>query len=77
MIPDPASVSRLALRKTFGTHLATVEPNLSTVAKLMRHTNPALTLKLYEDARLMDLRGAVDKLGGPAKPSRPKLRRSG
>lgn len=29
----------------------------------MRHMNPALTVKLYEDARLMNLRGAVDKLG--------------
>ncbi|MHC4671732.1 MAG: tyrosine-type recombinase/integrase, partial [Planctomycetota bacterium] len=57
-------VSRQSLRKTFGTHLAMVEPNISVVAKLMRHSTPTLTLRLYEDARLMDLRGAVDRLDG-------------
>ena len=63
-------VSRQSLRKTFGTHLAMVEPNISVVAKLMRHTSPAITLRLYEDARLMDLRGAVDRLGVSVVPVR-------
>jgi integrase len=53
------------LRKTYGTHLAQVEPNIATVAKLMRHTNPKLTLHLYSDARLLDLRGSLSKLAPP------------
>lgn len=55
-------LSRRCLRLTFGTHLAMVEPNIATVAKLMRHPDPKLTLELYNDARLMDLRGASSKL---------------
>jgi len=57
-------LGRQCLRKTFGTHLAAVEPNISIVAKLMRHSDPRLTLSLYEDARLLDLAGAVNKLNG-------------
>jgi integrase len=67
-------LSMRCLRKTFGTHMAMVEPNISTVAKLMRHTNPKMTLELYEDARIMDLRGSVEKLGDslvPVKGQKP------
>lgn len=58
-----------SLRKTFGTHLAMVEPNIASVAKAMRHTNPKLTQELYLDARLMDLRGTVNKLAPIPKPA--------
>ena len=56
------------LRKTFGTHLASVEKNMAVVAKLMRHTDPKMTLELYTDARILDLRGSMDKLGGSLVP---------
>lgn len=54
-------LSMQCLRKTYGTHLAMVEPNVSTVAKLMRHTDPKITLRLYQDARLMSLEDAQQK----------------
>jgi len=53
-----------SLRKTFGTHLAATEKNVSLVAALMRHTDPKLTLKLYTDPRLLDMRAAVDRISG-------------
>lgn len=55
-------VSRRCLRKTFGTHLAAVEPNMATVSHLMRHADPRLTRKLYQDARLIHGRTALDRL---------------
>jgi hypothetical protein len=33
-------LSLQCLRKTYGTHLAMVEPNVANVAKLMRHEKP-------------------------------------
>lgn len=55
-------LSRRCLRHTYGTMLAAAGVYPQTACKLMRHSNPEITMKFYTDARLLDLRGAVDKL---------------
>lgn len=58
-------LSRRCLRHTYGTHLAAAGNSPQEVAKLMRHTDPSITLQYYTDARLLDLRGAVERLDSP------------
>jgi len=51
-----------SLRKTFGTMLAAAGVPLTTVQRLMRHSTPLLTAKLYIDVEPGDMMQALDKL---------------
>jgi integrase len=51
-----------SLRKTFGTILATAGVPLTTVQRLMRHSTPLLTAKLYIDVDPMNMMQALDHL---------------
>lgn len=55
-------LSRRCLRKTFGTHLAAKGVSVVEWSHLMRHTDPSLTRRLYQDARLIDLTGAANRM---------------
>ncbi len=59
---DGRSVDVHCLRRTFGTMLARAGVPLTTVQKLMRHSTPELTAKLYIDVEEIDLQEAVGKL---------------
>ena len=56
------SVDVHSLRKTFGTMLARAGVPLTTVQRLMRHSTPLLTAKLYIDVDPIDLTQALEKL---------------
>jgi len=51
-----------SLRKTFGTLLARAGVPLTTCQRLMRHSTPLLTAKLYIDVEPIDLSNALGKL---------------
>lgn len=51
-----------ALRKTFGTELALAGVPLVKAMHLMRHSDPKLTARIYCDAGVLDLDGAVNSL---------------
>jgi integrase len=51
-----------SLRRTFGTMLARAGVPLTTVQKLMRHSRPELTAKLYIDVEPIDMEYAIEKL---------------
>ncbi|MCL2004525.1 MAG: tyrosine-type recombinase/integrase [Planctomycetaceae bacterium] len=53
-----------SLRKTFGTLLAAAGVPLTMVQRLMRHSNPQLTAKLYIDVEPVDMMQALDQLPG-------------
>jgi len=59
---DGRSIDVHSLRKTFGTMLAKAGIPLTTVQRLMRHSTPLLTAKLYIDVDAVDMAEAVDKL---------------
>lgn len=59
---DGRSVDVHCLRRTFGTMLAKAGVPLTTVQKLMRHSTPELTAKLYIDVEEIDMQEAVAKL---------------
>ena len=59
---DGRSIDVHSLRKTFGTMLARAGVPLTTVQRLMRHSTPLLTAKLYIDVAPMDMMQALDKL---------------
>ena len=60
--PDGRSLDVHSLRKTFGTALARAGVPLTTVQRLMRHSTPLLTAKLYIDVDPIDMTQALDKL---------------
>jgi len=60
--PDGRSIDVHSLRKTFGTMLAKAGVPLTTVQRLMRHSTPLLTAKLYIDVDEIDTTEAVAKL---------------
>ena len=60
--PDGRSLDVHSLRKTFGTMLAMAGVPLTTVQRLMRHSTPLLTAKLYIDVEGGDMMQALDKL---------------
>ena len=62
--PDGRSIDVHSLRRTFGTMLARAGVPLTTTQKLMRHSSPELTAKLYIDVEPIDMQHAVDKLPG-------------
>ncbi|MCL2623787.1 MAG: site-specific integrase [Planctomycetaceae bacterium] len=62
--PDGRSVDVHALRRTFGTMLARAGLPLTTTQRLMRHSTPELTAKLYIDVEPVDIQQAIDKLPG-------------
>lgn len=51
-----------ALRKSFGTMLARASTPIAVCMKLMRHSKAELTLSLYQDAEILDFRGASNGL---------------
>ena len=51
-----------SLRKTFGTMLANAGVPLTTTQRLMRHSNPQITAKLYVDVDPMNMMQALDQL---------------
>jgi integrase len=59
---DGRSIDVHSLRKTFGTMLARAGVPLTTVQRLMRHSTPILTAKLYIDVEAEDMTQALDKL---------------
>ena len=59
---DGRSIDVHSLRKTFGTMLARAGVPLTTVQRLMRHSTPLLTAKLYVDVDPIDMAQALDKL---------------
>jgi integrase len=60
--PDGRSIDVHSLRKTFGTMLARAGIPLTTVQRLMRHSTPLLTAKLYIDVDPVDMTDALAKL---------------
>lgn len=54
-------IDRKSLRKTFGTHLAIAGVDLRITQRLMRHSDPKLTMKLYTDPMLLDMHGAANR----------------
>ena len=59
---DGRSIDVHSLRKTFGTMLAREGVPLTTVQRLMRHSTPLLTAKLYIDVDPVDMTQALEKL---------------
>lgn len=59
---DGRSVDVHSFRRTFGTMLARAGVPLTTTQKLMRHSTPELTAKLYIDVEPIEMAAAVDKL---------------
>jgi integrase len=59
---DGRSIDVHSLRKTFGTLLAKAGVPLTTVQRLMRHSSPLLTAKLYIDVEGGDMMDALEKL---------------
>jgi integrase len=60
--PDGRSIDVHSLRKTFGTMLARAGIPLTTVQRLMRHSTPLLTAKLYIDVDPVDMSQALEAL---------------
>ncbi|MBI5851752.1 MAG: site-specific integrase [Planctomycetes bacterium] len=72
---DKVGVHVHALRRTFATRLIRAGVDPKSVQTLLGHSTLDLTLKLYTDARGMDLKGAVSKLGVlEVKEARPEFR---
>jgi integrase len=71
---DGRSIDVHSLRKTFGTLLAKAGVPLTTVQRLMRHSTPLLTAKLYIDVDPVDMMQALDQLPEfcPVVPTSPK-----
>ena len=59
---DGRSLDVHSLRKTFGTLLAMAGVPLTTVQRLMRHSSPLLTAKLYIDVDPLNMMEALEKL---------------
>jgi integrase len=60
--PDGRSIDVHSLRKTFGTMLSRAGIPLTTVQRLMRHSTPLLTAKLYIDVDPVDMTQALAAL---------------
>ena len=61
-LPDGRSLDVHALRKTFGTMLAKAGVPLTTTQRLMRHSSPVITAKLYIDVEPVDMMRALGQL---------------
>jgi len=59
---DGRSIDVHSFRKTFGTMLARAGVPLTTVQRLMRHSTPLLTAKLYIDVDPVDMTQALSAL---------------
>ena len=59
---DGRSLDVHAFRKTFGTMLARLGVPLTTTQRLMRHSTPILTAKLYIDVDPLDMMQALNQL---------------
>jgi site-specific recombinase XerD len=60
---DKRGVHVHVLRRTFATRLIKAGADPKTVQTLLGHATLDLTLQFYTDAKAMDLKGALDKLG--------------
>ncbi len=79
---DGRSVDVHSFRRTFGTMLARAGVPLTTTQRLMRHSTPELTAKLYIDVEPIDMATALDKLPGfgdtiPGKQKNPRTIKKG
>ena len=72
--PDGRCLDIHALRKTFGTMLARAGVPLTTTQRLMRHSSPVITAKLYIDVDPLDMANALGQLPAfsPVIPTSPK-----
>jgi hypothetical protein len=61
-----------AMRTTFGTLLSKTGTAPRTAQAAMRHSDIKLTMGVYTDPRLLDVRGAVEKLPALPLPTTPK-----
>jgi len=59
---DGRSLDVHSFRRTFGTMLARAGVPLTTTQRLMRHSSPELTAKLYIDVEAIEMQEAVEKL---------------
>lgn len=59
---DGRSLDVHSFRRTFGTMLARAGVPLTTTQRLMRHSSPVLTAKLYIDIDALDMHNALEKL---------------
>lgn len=59
---DGRSVDVHSLRRTFGTMLARAGVPLTTTQRLMRHSTPELTARIYIDVEPIDMLRAVERL---------------
>ena len=59
---DGRTVDVHSLRRTFGTLLARARVPLTTAQRLMRHSTPELTARLFIDVEPIDIADALDKL---------------
>jgi len=68
------SIDIHSLRKTFGTMLANAGVPLTTTQRLMRHSNPQITAKLYIDVTPVNMMQALEKMPAfsPVLPDSPK-----
>jgi integrase/recombinase XerC len=57
---DAGQLDRKSLRKTLCTHLAMARVDLRITQRLMRHSDPKLTAKVYTDPVLLDMQAAVE-----------------
>lgn len=55
---------RNCLRKTYGTHMAIMGVDFRLAVKLMRHSDPRLTMNIYTNPFLLDMKSAIDQIGG-------------
>ena len=61
---DGQTLDFASLRKTLGSHLAAAGVSPTVAKTVMRHSKIDLTLKHYTDLRLLDTKGAVERLPG-------------
>src|SRR5262249_6812678 len=51
-----------AMRMSFASHLRRAGVDVGVAQRLLRHSDPRLTLRTYQDPALLDLREAVGRL---------------
>ncbi len=61
---DGEQADRKCLRKSFCTHLALRGVDLWAAVKMMRHTDPKLTIQIYTELGLLDTQKEAAKLVG-------------
>lgn len=60
--PARCPFDQKSLRTTFGTHLALAGVDFRVAVKMMRHKDPRLTMNVYTDPVLLDMKNAANML---------------